>query len=453
MERNLTEGSVFKNIIFFSIPFLISSFLQTLYGLADLFIIGKFCQVEATTAVSIGSQVMHMLTVMIVGLAMGSTVLIGRAVGSKDKRLRNKAIGNTATIFLLVSVLLMGMLLLFSKNIVAVMSTPKEAVSGTRQYLLVCFAGIPLITAYNILSSVFRGMGDSRSPMYFILVACVCNIGLDYLFIGGLGLGPVGAALGTTLAQTISVIVAFAAIKRKKMIDGIKRSDFKPDGQIVIMLFKVGIPVSAQDGFIQISFILITIFANRRGISDAAAVGIVEKLIGILFLIPSSLLASVSALCAQNIGAGKMDRAKKTLWDAAGIAAGCGMVFAIAFQFLAPAAVGAFTKDGSVVVLGAQYMRSYVWDCVLAGMHFTFSGYFCACNHSELSFIHNIISIVTARIPIAYYASIHYKTTLFPMGMGAPIGSFISVVVCVIAYAWLEKRDKEKKNKEEVAMP
>ena len=208
MEKDLTTGSVFKNIVFFSLPYLLSYFLQTLYGMADLFIIGQFNGVDCITAVSVGSQVMHMITVMIVGLAMGSTVTIGKAIGGKKMKQASLTVGNTITLFMGVSVAVTVILLMFVKPIVSVMSTPTEAVSGTGLYLTICFIGIPFITAYNIISSIFRGLGDSKNPMYFIAVACMANILLDYLFIGGLHLGAAGAALGTTLSQTISVMVA-----------------------------------------------------------------------------------------------------------------------------------------------------------------------------------------------------------------------------------------------------
>jgi len=442
MNRKLTEGSVFKNIIFFSLPFLLSYLMQTLYGLADLFIIGQFSTVASTTAVSIGSQVMHMITVMIVGLAMGSSVLVGRSVGAEDEKMKNKAIGNTVVIFGVLSVILAIVLAILSGGIVSLMQTPKEAVAGTNSYLLVCFVGIPFITFYNIISSVLRGMGDSKSPMYFIAVACLCNIVLDYVFIGLMSMGAVGAALGTSLAQGVSVIVAIIYTIKKGIIRGITANDFKPDRKVIKSIFSVGLPISAQDGFIQISFLLITVFANRRGLTDAAAVGIVEKLIGILFLIPSSLLSSVSTLCAQNIGAGKEERSEATLKYAAMLAAGIGMIFAIAFQFISADAVSLFTTDSMVIISGEKYMKSYVWDCVAAGIHFVFSGYFCACNKSGISFIHNIISIITARIPIAYFASIYYKDSLYPMGLAAPIGSVISVIVCFVAYVLIHRNKK-----------
>ncbi len=271
MEHNLTTGSVPKTIFYFSLPYFLSYFLQTLYGTADLFIIGQFNGVDSTTAVSIGSQVMHMLTVMIVGLAMGTTVMTGRAVGAKDRRQVNLAIGNTTSLFMLLSIVLTVVLLGFVKPIVAIMSTPEEAVSGTITYLTICFIGIPFITAYNIISSIFRGMGDSKSPMYFIAIACACNIALDYLFIGVLKLGPAGAALGTTLSQTISVLISMSMVWAKKMIPEFCISDLKPVRTVMESLLKIGFPIAMQDGFIQIAFIVITIIANRRGLNDAAA--------------------------------------------------------------------------------------------------------------------------------------------------------------------------------------
>ena len=441
MERDLTTGNVFQNILYFSLPYLLSYFLQTLYGMADLFIIGQFNGIDSTTAVSIGSQVMHMLTVMIVGLAMGSTVTIGRAVGAKDREKASLIIGNTATLFMAVSAGVTLLLLVLVEPIVSMMSTPAEAAEGTVRYLMVCFAGIPFITAYNIISAVFRGLGDSKSPMYFIAAACAVNIALDYLFIGLLGLGPTGAALGTTLAQTISVAIAPSVIRRRKTGLSLSRDALRPRREIMGPVLKIGVPVALQDGFIQIAFIVITIIANRRGLADAAAVGIVEKFIGMVFLVPSSMLSAVSALSAQNIGAGKDRRARLTLWYATAIAVSFGVIVSVAVQFWAEPIVGLFTKekDPAVLLLGGQYLRSYIWDCALAGVHFCFSGYFCAYGLSGISFLHNSVSIVCARIPIAYLASAWFADTLFPMGMAAPIGSLLSVVICLAAYWWMRR--------------
>ena len=362
MERDLTTGSIGRNILKFSLPYFWSYFLQTLYGMADLFIIGQFNGVASTTAVSIGSQVMHMITVMIVGIAMGTTVMIGKSVGAKQKKETSKIIGNTVSLFVCLSVVLTVVLLFFVHPIVRIMSTPQQAVEGTTVYLTICFAGIPLITAYNIISSIFRGLGDSKSPMYFIAVACGVNIVLDYVFIGGLHFGASGAALGTTLAQTISVIVALIAIRKKDTGISLKRSDLKPEGKTLKNILGIGIPISLQDGFIQISFIVITIIVNQRGLNDAAAVGIVEKIISFVFLVPSSMLSAVSAIAAQNIGAGKDERATKTLKYAIMISMSFGLCVAVLMQFISNLVVGIFTVDTMVIHMGSQYIRSYIWD-------------------------------------------------------------------------------------------
>ena len=439
MKKNLTTGSVFRNILFFSLPYLLSYFLQTLYGMADLFIIGQFEGVASTTAVSIGSQVMHMLTVMIVGLAMGSTVSIGQAVGAGDRKKAASGIGNTVTLFMCLSVVLTVVLLIFVRPVVNIMSTPEAAMSGTIEYLTICFIGIPFITAYNIISSIFRGLGDSKSPMYFIAVACAANIALDYLFMGALHLGPSGAALGTTLSQAVSVIIALVVIRRHSGALAVKKTDFRPARPVMAKLLRIGVPIAMQDGLIQIAFIIITVIANRRGLNDAAAVGIVEKVISFLFLVPSSMLSTVSALGAQNIGAGKPERARLTLRYAACIAICFGVCMMILMQFAAEPVVSLFTdsaqSDGAEVIrLGGQYMRGYVWDCIFAGVHFSFSGYFCACGRSGLSFLHNISAILLVRVPGVYLTSLFFPDTLFPMGLATSMGSLLSVIICVIAY-------------------
>ncbi len=443
MERNLTTGNVLTGVIYFSIPYLLSYFLQTLYGMADLFIIGQFDGVASITAVAIGSQIMHMLTVMIVGLAMGTTVIIARAVGAGARDKLSAAIGSTATLFLGVSIALTGILLLGIDEIISIMATPEEAVDSTRMYLIVCFIGIPFITGYNIVSSIFRGMGDSKSPMYFIAVACVFNILLDYILIGGFSMGALGAALATTISQTISLLISLIYIKKRDTGINISARDFRPDTRLTKEILKVGIPVSMQDGFIQITFLIVTIIANSRGLDTAAAVGIVEKMISLFFLVPSSMLSTVSTLSAQNLGAMKPERAVLALKYGILITTVYGVLVAAAMQVWAPEVMAMFTSESNVILLGTQYMQSYIWDTVLAGMHFCFSGYFCAYGLSIISFMHNLIAALVARIPLAYLTSQWYPDTLYPMGLSAPAGSGISVVICIAVMFWMGK-NKDK---------
>lgn len=382
---------------------------------------------------------MHMVTVVLIGLAMGTTVFTARAVGANDNNKVRAIVGNTITMFAIVALVLMSVLLCLRGWIVNVMDTPAEAADGMRHYLTVCFIGIPFIVAYNIIASIFRGLGDSRSPMFFVAVACVVNIVLDYLFIGYFGLGATGAALGTTLSQMASVLFAIVAIRRHRGMLDISRSDLRPRRDIFKNILNIGVPISMQDGFIQVSFLVITVIANQRGLIDAAAVGIVEKFIGLVFIVPSAMLSTVSAIAAQNIGAGSMPRAKRTLRTAIAITTGYGIVCAVVLQFVSQAAVGIFTNNPQVLAQGADYLRGYVWDCVFAGVHFCFSGFFTACGYSIISFVHNSVSIVCARIPLAWLSSNLYPDTLYPMGLSTCAGSALSCLICIAAYWWMNK--------------
>lgn len=446
MPRNLYEGNILKNIGLFSVPFLIANFLQTLYGMADLFIIGQFTDAAGITAVAVGSQVMHFVTVILVGLTMGTTVLMGQAVGAKRYKSLSRILGNTALIFTGVAILFTAILLLTAPQIVSLLSTPAEAVAGTTRYLVVCFLGIPFITAYNVVAAAFRGLGDTKSPMYFVTASCVVNIALDFLFVGPLGMGPAGAALATVLSQLFCVVLTLASIRWVKRIHfGVSLSlkDLRPNKAILWSLTKIGFPIACQEGFIQVSFLFITLIANSRGLEIAAAVGVVEKIICFLFLVPSAMLSSVSAISAQCIGANRYDRARRTLYCGMGIAAGFGLLCGILFQFISEPVLALFTDDLQVITFGTQYLHAYVFDCMVAGIHFCFSGYFCACGLSIVSFIHNAISIVTLRVPGAYLASVWYPDTLFPMGIATLSGSFLSVLICVGVYLFqLEIRKK-----------
>ena len=441
-RKDLTQGSILGNIMTFSLPYILAYFLQILYGLADLFVIGRYCDVDSTTAVSNGAQVMYLVTCVVIGLAMGTTVKTAHAIGAKDNRRAAQIIGNTATMFLELSLVLAVGLLAFRNGIVSLMDTPMEAVMGTRDYLTVCFIGIPFIMAYNIIASIFRGLGDSKSPMYFVAVACVVNIILDFFFIGYCGWGAIGAALGTTLSQMASVGFALFAIRRHKEVFDVHRHDFKPRRDIISGILKIGFPIAMQDGFIQIAFIVITVIANGRGLYDAAAVGIVEKFIGLVFIVPSAMLSTVSAIASQNIGAMQVSRAQRTMWYAMGITTTYGIIVAIVLQFIPDLAVRIFSDDAQVVSMGGEYLRGYVWDCVFAGLHFCFSGFFTACGYSIISFAHNFLSIICARIPLVYLASEAYPETLYPMGLATCLGSVLSVVICISVYAWMSRHRK-----------
>ena len=435
MKNNLTDGNILKGMLSFSVPYLISCFLQTFYGMADLYITGQFNGAASISAVAVGSQLMHMLTVMIIGLAMGSTVVISRAVGARDENRAASGIGNTVIVFAVTALAVTIGLLLVRNPIVRVLKVPAEAVSEAGAYITICFAGIPFITAYNVISSIFCGLGDTRRPMIFVAIAGILNVGLDYLLIGPFAMGAAGAALATVISQAGSVVLALFSLRRFDTGVTLTKDKMKYDAGITRQILGIGIPVALQDGLIQISFLVITAIANSRGVDVAAAVGIVEKIISFLFLVPSAMLSTVSALAAQNAGAGKHDRSRRILNIGVMICIGYGAVIFALCQFVSEEIVALFVRDNlRVVELGGQYLRAYAVDAMLAGVHFCFSGFFSAYGRSAYSFIHNMISAVGIRIPGAYLASVLFPATLFPMGLAAPVGSFVSILICLFFY-------------------
>ena len=443
--NDLTKGSVGRNLLLFALPYLLSCFMQTFYGMADLFVVGLYNGSETTTAVSIGSQVMHMLTVIIVGFAMGTTVRIGRSVGAKDDRAVTETVGTSIVFFAGFALVMTVVLLVGVNGIIKVMLTPAEAVAETSVYLAICFAGIPFITAYNVISSMFRGAGDSKRPMYFVCIACVVNIVLDFVFIGACGLGAAGAALGTVCGQSVSVAAALLMMRKRDMGIHIRLRDIHSDSKVISQILKVGAPIAFQDGLIQIAFIVITVIANSRGLIVSAAVGIVEKLIGFMFLVPSAFLSAISTITAQNMGANQAERARRSLYYGLVITVGWGCLCALYNQFLPHTLVGLFIRDEAVLAAGCEYLRSYSFDCVFAAIHFCFSGYFCGDQKSMISFIHNITAILLVRIPGAWLASRFYPDTLYPMGWAAPLGSLLSALICIGFYLYYCRREISNK--------
>ena len=437
------KSGVWRSIARFAPAYLFSYFLQTLYGMADLFIIGRYGGAADTTAVAVGSQVMHMLTVMLVGLAMGTTVLIARAAGAKNDAAMRRAAGNTFTLFGILAIALTALLLCLVVPIVRLVSTPREAAAGAQAYLRICFAGVPFITAYNVIAAVYRGMGDSKTPLIFVAVACAFNIALDYLFMGAFQMGPAGAALGTTLSQAASVAFSIFAIKRRKETI-CTRADLRVDRAVIGNLLRIGAPVALQDGLIQVAFLTVTVIANRRGLTDAAAVGVVEKVMGFMFLVPSTMLSTVSALGARELGARRENGAKRVLFSCIALGASIALCASIIVQFSADGIVSLFTPDAAAIRAGGQYLRGYIWDCLFGVIQFSFSGYFCARGRSRLSFYHNIASIALVRIPGAALASAKFPNTLLPMGMASSCGSLASSLICVGMYLYLNRKDKDE---------
>lgn len=440
-KYDLTNGSVIRTLIFFVLPYLFSSFMQAFYGAVDLFVVGQYTSSSAVSAVTIGSQIMQIIIAVILGLTMGTTVLVGHCIGQKDGTKAAKVIGNTILLFSGIAVLLTPLMVLFTNNLVSIMQTPAEAVTETAQYTIICSIGIPFMIAYNVISSILRGLGDSKTPMYFIGIACIVNVAGDFLLTGLLGFGVIGVAWATTFAQAASSVFGCIYLIKKKLPFPFSKKDIRWQSSISGRILQIGAPIALQDFLIHISFMLITVIANRRGLIASAAVGVVEKIIIFLFLVPSAFSSAISAITAQNIGAEKPERAIKSVKYGIIITVSYGCIACILSQLFPMTFTSIFSTDTNVILAGADYLKTYMIDCILVGATFCLNGYLCGCGKSIVVFIHNTISIFLIRIPVAYLMSELFKDSLLPMGLASPLGSLLSIFI-LIGYFMVQRRKK-----------
>lgn len=442
-NHNLTEGSVLKVLITFALPFLFANFMQAFYGAADLLVVGQFSGTSAISAVNIGSQIMQIITSFVIGISMGTTVTLGQNIGSKKFNEAEKTIGNTIILFVLFAAVVTPLMIWQSGNLADIMHTPVEALQETKHYVMICSAGLPFIVAYNVIAAILRGMGDSKTPMFFVGIACIVNVAGDLILTGAFGMGVVGAAIATTSAQCISSVCGFIYLLKKGLGFPLSKSSMKCVKHTLKHILIVGIPVAMQDTLINISFIVLTVIANERGVVASSAVGVVEKLIMFMFLVPSSMLASISAITAQNIGASKKERAILSLKYGIVITVTFGIIMCTFSQLLPESMTRLFSKDANVITAAAEYLRTYSIDCILVGFTFCINGYLCGIEKSIITFAHNAISIFLVRIPTALVLSRMFTKSLLPMGLASPIGSVASIVILCCYGLWKQSKSKK----------
>lgn len=438
---NLTKGKISTTLLKFAIPFLFASLLQALYGAADLFVVGQFADSASVSAVAIGSQVMQTITGIILGISMGGTVLIGRRIGEKNYVEAAKAIGSLTVLFIIIAVILTPLMLLGTDGAITLMHTPMEAVKYTKEYIIICTLGIPFIIGYNAVSAIFRGLGDSKTPVYFVLVACIINVIVDIVLVGVLNFGAVGAAIATVSSQGISFIIALFYIIKKGFSFKVTRKDFRLDKESVSCILKVGFPLALQDALVNVSFLIITAVINTMGLVASAAVGVVEKIIVFAMLPPTSFGSAVSAMTAQNIGAGEITRAKKVLRYGIIYSLIFGIIATVYSQIYPETLTALFSNDAEVIRVSSQYLMSYSIDCIMVSFVFCINGYLSGLGKSTISLIHSLIATFIFRIPLTLLISRISRVTLYELGFAAPIASLVSIVICFCYLCWQNKRE------------
>lgn len=441
-DNTFIEGSVFRSLIRFAVPVLGALILQAAYGAVDLLVVGWFGDAAGITAVGTGSTFMQMITYVITSLAMGTTVTIGQHIGEKKPKKAGDSIGTTIVMFAVIGIVLTIVLELFAGNIVAILQVPEASVAKTVTYLRICGGGVLVIIAYNVISSILRGVGDANLPLLFVGIACVVNIIGDLILIGVFHLDVAGAAIATVGAQLVSVISSLWVLQRKKLPFSFSRAQCRVFGSELRKILGIGIPIALQEATVQISFLVINSIANSMGAMPSAGYAVAQKIVTFIVLIPSSVMQTVSAFVAQNIGAGKKDRAKKGFLTA--MVTGCSVgVIIFMIGFFGGAWVSSFfTKDTEVIVQSAAYLKGYAVECILTCVLFSSIGYFNGCGKGLPVMIQGITSAVCIRIPVAVFMSRLPQRSLLLVGLATPITTVYGILFFIICLVWIGRKEK-----------
>ena len=441
-QRSLTEGPITSTLLWFTIPFLLSNLLQTLYGTVDTLTVGNFGSTAGVSAVSIGAQILSLTTFLAIGLSSGGTVLVGQSIGAKDEEKSKKVVGNMIIDFAVISVLLVVIMLFVYPVILNLLNTPAEAMSQASQYMRICTFGIPLIIGYNIVCALLRAMGDSNSPLLFVAVACVVNIIGDLLLTGYFHMGAAGVAIATVCAQGVSFIFSLVFIMKKGMSFPFSKKDIKFDGTITKRIFQIGVPMGIQSVLINLSFMFITSIINSMGLTASAAMGIGDKITGFAFMPQSAFSASLAVVVSQNVGANKPKRIIKSVKTGMVLCCSVEAVFLVFCQIWPNVLPGLFSHDEAVIEMAGLYMKAYSIDALLTSVTFCLSGLLNGSGKTTFNLAQNLIATFGGRIPATWLLSKLPNTNLFFIGLAAPASTIISVVLLglyIIPGRW--KRD------------
>lgn len=430
---DFTQGNILKKLIRFMIPILGALVLQAAYGAVDLLVVGRFGSTAGLSAVSTGSQILNLVTFVITQLAMGITVLIARYIGEKATNQIGQLLGGSTVVFSILAVVLSGVMVFFSHSLSILMQAPDEAVSLTSTYVKICGAGIFFIVAYNVLSAIFRGLGDSKSPLIFVAIACVVNIIGDLIFVAGLHMDAAGAAIATVLAQAISVVLALVMLKRRELPFCLTGKDFRLNHQCRRFL-NVGLPLALQECLTQLSFLALCAFVNRLGLEASSGYGVACKIVNFAMLVPSALMQSMASFVSQNVGAGKEDRAKKVLFTGMSVGIFVGAFVFVGVFFFGNTLTSIFTTDSSVILKGYDYLKGFAPETIVTAILFSMIGYFNGHEKTVWVMIQGVIQTLLVRLPLAYIMSIQPNASLTYIGLAAPVATCFGIVLNVIYY-------------------
>ncbi len=437
---DFTEGKIVGPLFKFVVPVLFALFLQAMYGAVDLIVVGKFAGTEDVSAVTVGSQIMHTITNFISSLAMGITVFLGQKMGEKDEKAGGKIVGSGIFLFGVLGVVMTVAVPLGASGLATVMKAPAEAFGRTTDYIRICGFGLIVIIAYNLIGSIFRGMGDSKTPLITVLIACICNIAGDLLLVAVFNLGTSGAAIATVFAQLVSVVLSVIMIRKKTLPFKLSKGDIRFHPRTTGRILLLGAPIALQDLLVSFSFLFVTAIVNELGVVASAGVGVAQKVCAFIMLVPLAFMQAMSAFVAQNRGAGKLDRAEKGLRYAIAISTAFGVAMFFLSFFRGDWLAFIFTKDEEVMAAAADYLKAYAIDCLFTCFMFCFIGFFNGMGHTTFVMLQGLIGAFFVRVPVAYLMSKVVPVRLFNIGLATPCSTVMQILICFVYMIYVRKK-------------
>ena len=443
-RNDFTQGKILGPLLSFAMPVLFALFLQAMYGAVDLLVVGKFGTSADVSAVSTGSQIMMTITHLLSGLSMGTTIFLGQKLGEGKAEQGGKIIGASIWLFLVIGLVFTVLVPLGAGVLADTMNAPVEAFDLTVDYIRICGFGIIVIIAYNLIGSIFRGMGDSKTPLITVLIACICNIIGDLLLVAVFKMGTAGAAIATVFAQLVSVVISFVLIRKQKLPFTFKKKYICPERDICKKVMVLGLPIALQDLLVGISFLIVLAIVNDLGLIASAGVGVAEKVCAFIMLVPSAFMQAMSAFVAQNVGAGRMDRAKKSLVYVIGVSFLFSVVMFYISFFQGDVLSTIFAKEAEVIAAGAEYLKSYAIDCLFTCFLFCFIGFFNGIGLTRFVMIQGIVGAFLVRVPVSFLMSKLEPVSLFKIGLATPCSTVVQIILCFICM-WFCVIKKEKR--------
>ena len=438
-KNDFTKGKILGPLLGFMAPVFLALLLQAMYGAVDLLIVGQFAESLDVSAVSTGSQMMMTITHLVTSFAMGITILLGQRIGAGRGRDGGEVVGSGICLFGTIAAVLTVLVPLLARPLSSVMNAPKEAFDATASYIRICGLGSVFIIAYNLIGSIFRGIGDSKTPLMTVLIACVCNIAGDLLLVAVFHMGTAGAAVATVAAQAVSVVLSLLILRRRELPFRFEHKDLRFKRSVIRPMTRLGLPIALQDLLVGISFLVLLAIVNDLGLIPSAGVGVAERVCGFIMLIPSAFMQAMAAFVAQNIGAGKYDRAKKALGYAVAVSAGLAVImFAVSF-WRGDLLSGIFSKDAAVIAASADYLKAYAIDCLLTCFLFCFIGYFNGLGLTRFVMVQGIVGAFLVRIPVAFLMSREVPVSMFHIGLATPCSTVLQVILCLICFFWANR--------------